>query len=390
MSEIPFPETAAIAGVYEHPSRFSPNKTEFQIMAECAKGALEDAGVTRSEVDGLFGASMSMGLMGIVDLAEYLDLRPDYLDGTNIGGSSFVAHVTHAAAAIHAGLCNVALVLYGSTAASNAMAIGTGGSGGSRNPDTAFSSPYGMTTVGSYAMYANLHMSTYGTTSEQLAEIAITMRRHAGLNPHAKMRSPITVDDVLGSRMISRPLHLLDCCIISDGGGAVVVTSLERAKDLPKPPVRILGCGEAAQHQGVGRTDLLTIAAKQSGDTAFNMAGVERSDIDLAMIYDSFTITVLATLENLGFCERGAGGDFVSGGGISLDGVLPVNPDGGGLSSNHPGMRGIFLVIEAVKQLRQECGDRQVKSPELALAHGTGGTIGDKHSGATLILGVGK
>ncbi len=387
MSSTNFPRGAAIAGVYEHPSRFSPDKTEFQIMAECAKGALDDAGLQRTDVDGLFGASMTMGLMGIVDLAEYLDLYPDYLDGTNIGGSSFVAHVSHAAAAVHAGLCNVALGLYGSTAASNSMAIGTGGSGGSRNPDTAFAAPYGMTTVGSYATYANLHMKTYGTTSEQLAEIAVTMRQHAGLNPLAKMRNPITVDDVLDSRMISRPLHLLDCCIISDGGGAVIVTSLDRARDLQKMPVQILGCGEAVQHQGVGYSDILSIAAKQSGAKALEMAGVQHSDIDLAMIYDSFTITVLATLENLGFCPVGGGGDFVANGGISLQGSLPVNPDGGGLSSNHPGMRGIFLVIEAVKQLRHECDARQVANAEIALAHGTGGTIGDKHSGATLILG---
>ena len=178
-----FPQNVAIAGVYEHPSRFSPNKTEFQIMAESAKGALDDAGLTRNDVDGLFGASMSMGLMGIVDLAEDLALYPDYLDGTNIGGSSFVAHVSHAAAAINAGLCNVALVRYGSTAASNSMAIGTGGSGGSKNPDVAFSTHYGMTTVGSYDMYAKLHMETFGTTSEQLAEIAVTMRKHAARNP---------------------------------------------------------------------------------------------------------------------------------------------------------------------------------------------------------------
>ena len=388
MTTSAFPNDVAIAGVYEHPSRFSPNKTEFQIMAECAKGALDDAGLTRQDVDALFGASMTMGMMGIVDLAEYLDLRPDYLDGTNIGGSSFVAHVTHAAAAIHAGLCTTALVLYGSTAASNSMAIGTGGTHGSKNPDAAFSAPYGMTTVGSYAMYANLHMKRYGTSSEQLAEIAVTMRKHAGLNPLAKMRAPITVDDVLESRMISRPLHLLDCCIISDGGGAVVVTTLERAKDLRTKPVRLLGCGEAVQHQGVGDSELLTIAAKQSGEAAMGMAGVQQSDIDLAMIYDSFTITVLATLENLGFCEAGAGGDFVSNGGIGLGGALPVNPDGGGLSSNHPGMRGIFLVIEAAKQLRSECGERQVQGAEVAIAHGTGGTIGDKHSGATLVLGV--
>ncbi len=377
----------AIAGAYEHPSRFSPDKTEFQIMAECAKGALDEAGLTIGDVDGLFGASMTMGMMGIVDLAEYLNLKPDYLDGTNIGGSSFVAHVSHAAAAINAGMCEVALILYGSTASSNSMAIGTGGRGGS-SPGESFTTPYGMTTVGSYAMYANLHMQRYGTTSEQLAEIAVAMRHHASLNPHAKMRQPITVEDVMASRVISTPLHLLDCCIISDGGGAVVVTSLERAKDLAKKPVVLLGAGEAVTHQEIGASDLLTIAAKQSGDRAFAMAGVDRSDIDLAMIYDSFTITVLATLENLGFCAPGEGGDFVTGGRIQLGGALPVNPDGGGLSSNHPGMRGIFLVIEAVKQLRGEGDARQVSDATLACVHGTGGTIGDKHSGATLILGV--
>lgn len=379
--------TIAIAGVHEHPSRFSPDKTEFQIMAECAKSALDEAGLVLSDVDGLFGASMAMGMMGIVDLAEYLNIKPSHLDSTNIGGSSFVAHVTHAAAAINAGMCDVALVLYGSTASSNAMAIGTGGRGRG-SPSESFISPYGMTTVGSYAMYAQLHMNRYGTTSEQLAEIAVTMRHHASLNPNAKMRLPITVEDVVSSRLISTPLHLLDCCIISDGGGAVVVTSTDRAKDLAKKPVLLLGAGEAVTHQELGSPDLLTIAAKQSGERAFAMAGVTQGDIDLAMIYDSFTITVLATLENLGFCKPGEGGDFVTGGRIRLGGELPVNPDGGGLSSNHPGMRGIFLVIEAVKQLRGEGDVRQVPDARLACVHGTGGTIGDKHSGATLILGV--
>jgi acetyl-CoA C-acetyltransferase len=383
-----FPRNVAIAGVYEHPSRFSPDKTEFQIMAECTRGALDDAGLERTDIDGLFGASMTMGMMGIVDLAEYLDLKPDYIDGSNIGGSSFVSHVNHAAAAINAGMCTTALVLYGSTSASNSVAIGTGMGGGSKDPAASFNGPYGMTTVGSYAMYANLHMQKYGTTSEQLAEIAVTMRHHASLNPLAKMRTPITVDDVMSSRVISSPLHLLDCCIISDGGGAVIVTSHERAKDLAKTPVRLLGCAEAVTHQEVGQSDLLTIAAKQSGERAMGMAGVTHSDLDLAMIYDSFTITVLATLENLGFCGRGEGGDYVSNGRIRLGGEMPINPDGGGLSSNHPGMRGIFLVIEAVKQLRGECDARQVEGARLALAHGTGGTIGDKHSGATLVLGV--
>jgi acetyl-CoA C-acetyltransferase len=378
----------AIAGVHEHPTRWAPEKTEFQIMAESAKGALDDAGLAIGDVDALFAASMTMSGMGIVDLAEYLDLKPTYLDGTNIGGSSFVAHVAHAAAAIHAGLCEVALVLYGSTAASNAVAIGTGMGGERRDASASFTTPYGITTVGSYALVAQLHKQRFGTTAEQLAEIAVTMRHHASLNPHAKMRQPITIDDVLASRVISDPLHLLDCCIISDGGGAVVVTSAARARDLPKAPVLLLGCGEAVAHQETGAADLLTTAGRQSGARAFSMAGVSRDDIDLCMIYDSFTITVLATLENLGFCAVGDGGAFVSDGRIRLGGALPVNPDGGGLSSNHPGMRGIFLVIEAVKQLRAECGARQVNGARLACVHGTGGTLGMAHSGATLILGV--
>jgi len=378
----------AVAGVYEHPSRWAPDKTEHQIMAECARGALADCGLSLADVDGLLAAGISMGPMGPVNLAEYLNIKPRYLDGTNIGGSSFVAHVGHAAAAIHAGLCEVALVLYGSTAASNAMAIGTGLGGGARNPDAAFVSPYGMTTVGSYALVAQRHVHEYGTKPEQLAEIAVAMRDHASRNPDAKMRKPITVEDVLASRVIADPLHLLDCCIISDGGGAVVVTSLERARDLAKPPVRLLGCGEAVAHRQLGDTDLLTIAAEQSGRAAFGMAGVGHDDVDLATIYDSFTITVLVTLENLGFCKRGEGGAFVEDGRIALGGALPVNPDGGGLSSNHPGMRGIFLVIEAVRQLRGECPGRQVADAKIALAHGTGGTLGVNHSGATVILGV--
>jgi acetyl-CoA acetyltransferase len=243
-----------------------------------------------------------------------------------------------------------------------------------------------MTTVGSYALVAQLHQERYGTTSEQLAEIAVTMRRHAGLNPEAKMREPISVADVLESRLISDPLHLLDCCIISDGGGAVIVTSLERARDLARPPVVLRGCGEAVCHQEIGSPDLLTIAARQSGEHAFRMAGLSHDDVDLCTIYDSFTITLLVTLENLGFCKPGEGGAFVEGGRIGLGGALPVNPDGGGLSSNHPGMRGIFLVIEAVRQLRGACGPRQVADAQLALVHGTGGTLGVAHSGATLVL----
>jgi acetyl-CoA acetyltransferase len=380
-----FSGSIAIAGVHEYESRWAPDKTSFQIMGECTRDALADAGLGLEDVDGLFGATMTMGAMGIVQLCEYLNIKPRYLDGTNIGGSSFVSHVAHAAAAIHAGLCEVALIVYGSTAASDAMAIGTGNASG-RDPSAAFVSPYGMTLVSSYAMVAQRHMHEYGTTSEQLADIAVSTRHHASLNPHAKMRQPITREDVLESRMIADPLHLLDCCIISDGGGAVIVTSLERAKDLRRPPIIVLGTGEAVAHREIGSPDLMTIAARQSGEHAFSMAGLRPADIDFCTIYDSFTITVLATLENLGFCKPGEGGPFVENGGIGLGGRLPVNPDGGGLSSNHSGMRGIFLVIEAVRQLRGGLGPRQVEGAELALAHGTGGYLGLMHSGATLIL----
>jgi acetyl-CoA C-acetyltransferase len=375
----------AIAGIHEYESRWAPDKTSFQIMGECTREALADAGLRLEDVDGFFGATMTMGAMGMVQLSEYLNIKPRYLDGTNIGGSSFVSHVAHAGAAIHAGLCDVALIVYGSTAASDGMAIGTGNASG-RDPSAAFVSPYGMTLVSSYAMVARRHMYQYGTTSEQLADIAVSTRYHASLNPNAKMQQPITREDVLESRVIADPLHLLDCCIISDGGGAVIVTSLERAKDLRQAPVVVLGTGEAVAHREIGAPDLMTIAARQSGEHAFSMAQLSPADIDLCTIYDSFTITVLATLENLGFCKPGEGGPFVEDGGIRLGGRLPVNPDGGGLSSNHSGMRGIFLVIEAVRQLRGGLGERQVEGAEIALAHGTGGYLGLMHSGATLIL----
>jgi len=376
----------AVVGAYEHPTRFAPDKTMYQIMAESIRGALDDCGLTIKDVDGLLTAGMGMGAMAIVGFCDYLNLTPNFLDSTNIGGSSFVAHTAHAAAAINAGLCEVAVVVYGSTAASSRFAIGTGGGGGGGDPCDQYEFPFGPTTVGAYAMIAQRHMHDYGTTPEQLAEIAVTMRLHASMNPVAKYRDTITVEDVLASRVISSPLHLLDCCIISDGGGALVITSAERARDLKKKPAYILGVGETVRHAARGQRDFLEIAAAQSGRLAFERSGVAHKDIDMAMIYDSFTITVLATLENLGFCKRGEGGAFVSGGRLRYDGDFPINTDGGGLSSNHPGMRGMFLVIEAVKQLRGECGPRQVADCKVALAHGTGGALGTRHSGATLIL----
>ena len=374
----------AVVGAYEHPTRFAPHMTPFQIHAESARGALADAGLTIRDVDGFF--TSGVGPIGIMSLAQHLDLRPCYLNAQSIGGSSFVSHCLHAAAAIAGGLCAVALVTYGSTAASERFAIGTGGSFATEPPDH-FEAPFGPTIVGSYALVAQRHMHEYGTTSEQLAEIAVTMRRHASLNPHAKYRDPITVEDVIASRMISSPLHLLDCCMISDGGGALVLTSADRARDLRKPPVLILGGAEAVRHGEIGTRDLLDVAAFQSGPLAFRRAGVTPGDVDMCMVYDSYTITVLTTLEGLGFCPRGEGGAFCVGGRIGLGGALPVNTDGGGLSSNHPGMRGIFLVIEATRQLRGEAGPVQVRDAHLACVHGTGGMLGQRHSGVTLILG---
>ena len=376
----------AVVGAYEHPRRWAPDKTAFQIAAESARGALEDAGLTIKDVDGY--ATSGVGPIGALSMCHHLNLKPDWIDSTAIGGSSFVAQVAYAGAAIRAGLCRTVLITYGATAASERFAIGTGG-GFSQDPPDAFDIPYGPTIVGAYGMVAQRHMHEYGTTSEQLAEIAATIRHHASLNPNAKYRDPITVEDVLASRVISSPLHLLDCCMISDGGGALVVTSAERARDLKKRPALVLGAGVANRHNGIGERDILDIAARQSGAKAFERAGVKHSDVDLCMIYDSFTITVLSTLENLGFCKLGEGGPFVQNGRIGLGGELPVNLDGGGLSSNHPGMRGIFLVIEAVKQLRGESGERQVKDAQIALCHGTGGWLGIKHSGATLILAAG-
>ena len=379
-------DRAVIAGVYEHPTRWAPDKTQYQLCVESARGALADAGMAISDVDGLFTAGV--GPIGVMTLAEHLNLQPRFHDSTNIGGSSFVAHVLHAAAAIAAGLCEVALIVYGSTASSDRFAVGTSGLTTGDPPDQ-FEVPFGPTVLNSYALCAQRHMHEFGTTAEQLAEIAVTIRRHAAMNPVAKYRDPITVADVLASRVVASPLHLLDCCIISDGAGAVVVTSAERARDGAKRPVRVLGGAEALCHTARGRRDLTEMAAKQSGPRALAMAGVRHADIDLCMLYDSFTITVLLTLENLGFCGKGEGGAFVQGGRLGLGGALPTNTDGGGLSSNHPGMRGIFLVIEAVRQLRGECGERQVADCAVALCHGTGGMLGLRHSGVTMILGRG-
>jgi acetyl-CoA C-acetyltransferase len=375
-----------IAGVHEFPER-KTTRSALEIQAISARHALAEAGLTPRDVDGYFTVAGTSGT-GPLPVIDYLNLAPRYVDGTTIGGSSFVAHVNHATAAIAQGLCRVALITYGSTARSQGVAVGTRERIGGDYLDQ-FEAIHGTSTVALYALVAQRHMHEYGTTGAQLAEIAVACRRHAGLNPDALYRDPISVADVLASPMIAAPLHLLDCCVITDGGGAVVVVHPDLARDLPRRPVRILGGAEAVAHTAAGKRDYMVSGAAQTGPRAFAEAGVSHRDVDLAMIYDSFTITVLLTLEDLGFCKKGEGGAFVEKGRLQLGGELPINTDGGGLSSNHPGMRGIFLIIEAVRQLRGEAAGRQVPDCELAVVHGTGGALGSRHSSATLLLARG-
>jgi acetyl-CoA acetyltransferase len=360
-----------------------PHKSTLQHHADAARNALDDAGIPLSEVDGIFTAGTST-----LELAEYLRIQPTYTDSTSVGGSSFVIHVEHAAAAIATGLIDVALITHGQTGYSGRNRPGAGRPPmDAWSPAPQFETPYhvgGPATV--YALAATRHMHQYGTTSEQLAEIAVATRKWAMLNPKAMMRDPLTIDDVLSSRWIAYPLHLLDCCLVTDAGGAIVVTSAERAKDCKKKPVHVLGSGEATTHASIANMpDLTTTPAAISGPRAFQMADVTHEDLDVVEVYDSFTYTVLATLEALGFCKPGEGGAFVSNQRTAPGGDFPLNTNGGGLSYTHPGMYGMFLLIEATRQLRGECGERQVPGAKLALVNGTGGTLS---STGTLILGV--
>jgi acetyl-CoA acetyltransferase len=373
----------AIVGVAESDLGHTPDKTVLQLQAQAARDALVDAGLGFGEVDALFTAG-GWGWAPTMMLAEYLGIQPAYTDSTNIGGSSFEVHLGHAVAGIEAGLFEVTLITYGSTQRSD-RSRGRGGSPFKLTEQ--FEPPFGLPTpVGAYALAATRYMYKYGTTSEQLAEVAVATRKWATMNERAMMRDPITIEDVLHSRWVAEPLHLLDCCLVTDGGGAVVVTTAERARNTRKAPVWVLGHGEAHTHNTIANMpDLATHqAAISSGHAAFAMAGLTPADIDVAEIYDSFTITVVMTLEALGFCGRGEGGAFVSGQRTAPGGPFPMNTNGGGLSYCHPGMYGIFLLIEATRQLRGECGQRQVEGARIALAHGTGGVLS---SGATVLLG---
>ena len=373
----------AIAGVAESDLGEVPNKSVLQMHADAATAALAEAGLGLRDVDGLFTTGLDFTPSTGMTIAEYLGIHPTHTDSTNIGGASFVAHAAHAVEAIRAGDCEVALITYGSrqrTLRSRAM----GASGGVAGPGQ-FERIWGLPMpIGPYALAASRHMHEYGTTAEQMAEVAVATRKWASLNPKALMRDPITIDDVLASRWISEPLHLLDCCLVTDGGGAVVIVGEERARDLNKAPVWIAGHGEAHTHSGISSMpDLTTTPALLSGKRAFEMAGVTHDEIDVAELYDSFTITVLLSLEALGFCGRGESGAFVSGQRTAPGGDFPMNTNGGGLSYTHPGMYGIFTIIEATRQLRGECADRQVPDARIALCNGSGGVLS---SAATLIL----
>ncbi len=367
---------------------FVPNMTPIMMHAQAARNALRDAGIAKSEVDGVF--TCGVGPMASTQLCEYLGIIPKYTDSTQIGGSSFVVHVEHAAAAIAAGICNVALITHGETGASGRLRRGPRGMGGmfdASMPSAQFEMPFGVGgPPGVYSMCAMRHMHQYGTTSEHLAEIAVATRKWAQLNPRAFMRDPLTIDDVLSSRYVAYPFHIYDCCLVTDAGGAIVVVGADRAREMKKKPVWVLGSGEASTHQSIlGMPDITQTPARYSGKAAFEMAGVTHKDIDVVEVYDSFTYTALVTLEELGFCEKGEGGPFVSGQRTAPGGDFPMNTNGGGLSYTHPGMYGMFILIEAVRQLRGECGERQVKDAKLALVNGTGGMLS---ATGTLILGT--
>jgi acetyl-CoA C-acetyltransferase len=379
---------ACIVGAYEHPTRKAENKSVAQLHAECARGALQDAGLSLRDVDGYFCAGDAPG-MGGLSMVDYLGLNVRHVDSTDVGGSSYLLHVSHAAQAIAMGKCDVALVTLAGRPRSEAHSGTLPRVVAANVPDAPFEIPYYQVTVNSYAMVAARHMHEFGTTSEQLAWIKVAASHHAQHNPHAMLREVVTVEDVLNSPVISDPLHRLDCCVVSDGGGALVITRSEIARRLARPVVNIIGAGEAIKGQSGGKVDLTFSGAVRSGALAFEEAGVKPADIQYASIYDSFTITVLVQLEDLGFCAKGEGGRFVADGNlISGVGKLPFNTDGGGLCNNHPANRGgITKVIEAVRQLRGEAHPAvQVKNCRLALAHGTGGLLGNRHGSATLIM----
>jgi len=370
---------AAIVGVATAGTGEAPGRTSIELLGEAAIAAVRDAGVALADADGVFAATGVHGVPAL-SVAEYLGLEPRYIEGTNVGGASFEIHLLQAAAALRERLCNVALIAYGSNQRT------AGGRLVSLSEPQWHETPYRPRhPITGYAMAAARHMHQYGTTREDLAAVAVAARKWANRNPEAFARRPLSIEDVLKSRMISDPLTVADCCVVTDGGAACVLVRAERARDLRQKPVYLLGAGVAASHRSVVQMrDLTVTAAAESGQRAFEMAAVGREDVDLLMLYDAFTINTILFLEDLGYCPKGEGGRFVASGAIDPGGALNVNTNGGGLSCVHPGMYGLFLIVEAVTQLRGQADERQVEA-EIALCHGNGGTLASQ---ATAILGT--
>jgi acetyl-CoA acetyltransferase len=372
---------AAVVGVAESDLGIvGPHMSPVDLMAQATMRALDDCGLALGDIDAVFAASAQVRFAPMM-LAEYLGLNPRYLDGTQIGGSSFMSHLSHAVAAIELGLCEVALIAYGSTQRSVSR------SAASPTDINPYEAPFRpMMPASAYALAAARHMYQFGTTREQLADVAVAARQWALLNPAAWEKEPLTREQVLSARMVSDPLTVRDCCLVLDGGGAMIVTSAARARDCSKLPIHVLGTGEAIGHGSISNMgDLTTTAAAISGPRTFTAAGIGPGDVDVALLYDAFTITPILFLEDLGFCAKGEGGAFVQDGGIAPDGRLAVNTNGGGLSYCHPGMYGLLAMIECVRQLRGECGIRQIGRHDIALAHGNGGVLSSQ---CTAIFGT--
>ena len=371
----------AVVGVAESDlGVVAPDMTPVDLMGQATGRALRDCGLRLGDVDAIFAATTQVRFAPMM-LAEYLGIRPRVFDGTQVGGSSFMSHLAHAAAMIELGLCEVALIAYGSTQKSVSRSAAS-------PPDVnPYEAPFRpMLPVSAYALAASRHMHQFGTTREQLADVAVAARQWALMNPVAWEKQPLTRDEVLRARMVSDPLTVRDCCLVLDGGGAMIVTSAARARDCRKRPVHVLGTGEALGHGSISNMpDLTVTAASLSGPQAFAAAGLGPADVDVALLYDAFTITPILFLEDLGFCRKGEGGAFVADGGIAPGGRLPVNTNGGGLSYCHPGMYGLLEMIECVRQLRGECGARQVPDCAIALAHGNGGVLSSQ---CTAIFGT--
>lgn len=358
-----------------------PHLSSLDLIGQATVRALDDAGIDKAEIDGLFCHSAFFQLPPVA-AAEYLGIRPRYSDSTAVGGSTFVGYLRHATAAINAGMCDVALITYGSTQRSASGGLVSSGVPLTKSYETPFGPRLPAT---AYALAAARHMHEFGTTREQLAQVAVAARKWAQLNPVAFAQDDLTVEDVLASRMVSSPLTVRDCCLVTDGGGAVIVTSAQRATSMRKPPIFILGAAEAHWHKDIFQMpDLTVTAAAETGPRAFDLAGLTPADVDVLQLYDAFSINTLLFLEDLGFCAKGEAGSFVEDGAIAPGGHLPVNTNGGGLSYCHPGMYGIFLIIEAVRQLRGECGPRQVSDAHVGLVHGNGGMLSSQ---VTALLG---